>query len=465
MSSAKWSGIEQHKYNLVADWYGSIKYGYDADGGSWGMYDATTNPDGWGGPKRPFGPGVITSNYPLTGVVVLDSGRYTIPTQQITVVGDGDVILFDCGTFIKYYNVTCVSGDVMCSLSWADGTIVDCKVYGAYVGSDRPALLSNSIFEGCYLGIGVTTTYNIYNCTFILCNGMLKNSLKELFNCVFIGCQDLTIAFQPGARRLGYYADFSVIIGTVKSDITISNKAPGEPLTIEDFKSDGRYFRKSYSEVDLFGNVSGSGATVEQLNRLFNNFYFPYIDDWQYLDLSLKPGGDERLRYGGLNGHFIGALPMGYNFSALNLWNNFKDVTNTSNLILNVDNKIVRIDANIPGVFTSTIVTLDTAIEADINMFFKNNVYDSTGLAVQRLDYGTDDTKDDTLIQRTVYSYRMKISPDLITPLSDWKEYEIDRAPTVDADGNSNVSDLFDVSTQQKQIIKRFIIEVTLVSL
>ena len=282
----------------------------------------------------------------------------------------------------------------------------------------------------------------------------------KFINNIIVDSPDLVFSL-PALRSIGKLKDYSVIIGTVRSSAPTNGKTTG--VTVEDFKADGQYFRKSYSEVDLFGNESGSGASVAQLNTIFNNFYYPYIDDWQYLDLSLRPDVDDRVRYGGLNGHFIGALPVGYHFDIPTLWNTYKDADNTANVELNMSNRLIRTQSAIPGVYTSTTITLPNAIdETDVAMFFKNNVYDSNGVSVQRLDYSVDPDKDAALEQRTVYSYRMKTSPDDVTPLTDWKEYELDRAPTVDASGNSNVDDLFDSATETKQRIKRFIIEITL---
>lgn len=461
MANAKWSGIEQWKYGLTADWYVSAKYGYATDEGGWGLYNRSTNPDGWGGPKRPFD-GLDTALDGRSGVFVLDSGKYTGPSAKVTFVGDGDVVLYNQPTILNYFNLTCIMSNVATHPSWGLGTVMDCKLYGGKLGGDRPNLFRNVVAIEASFNHGVMT-YRLENCSFIKCRGLLKSTRNTMINCMIVNSPDLNIQFKDALRPVGELHDYSIIIGTVKSNITVNGKATGSALTLEDFKADGQYFRKSYSEVDLFGNESGSGASVAQLNTIFNNFYYPYIDDWQYLDLSLRPDVDDRVRYGGLNGHFIGALPVGYHFDIPTLWNTYKDADNTTNVELNASNRLIRTNPSMPGVYTSTLITLPSAInETDVAMFFKNNVYDSNGVAVQRLDYSADPDKDAALEQRTVYSYRMKTSPDDVTPLTDWKEYELDRAPTIDDLDRSNLDPNFDVSTQKKQPIKRFIIEITL---
>lgn len=466
MSSAKWSGIEQKKYGLTARWYVSAKYGYATDEDGWGLYDPVSNVDGWGGKKRPFDTiQTYFNNFTGSRICVVDSGKYNIFDTALSgahsFIGDGDVVL-DQGNngypnTSNLYNLKCLrfkhTGGVA-GFQARDCRFVFCEAVQSTAANFKNCEFVESLVRSTNTG-GFPE-----NCVFVRCVGGFTN--HSMYNCLFVDCPDFSFNFSE-SRSVGTIVDYSIIIGTVKSNIVVNGKAPSSALTLEDFKAGGQYFRKSYSEVDLFGNAEGSGANIPQLNEIFNNFYHPYIDDWQYLDLSLRPDVDDRVRYGGLNGHFIGAFPVGYHFDIPTLWNTYKDAGNTTNVELNMSNKLIRTNPAIPGVYTSTTITLPNAIdETDVAMFFKNNVYDSNGVAVQRLDYSVDPAKDAALEQRTVYSYRMKTSPDDVTPLTDWKEYELDRAPTVDASGNSNIDDLFDSETETKQPIKRFIIEITL---
>lgn len=461
MANAKWSGIEQWKYGLTADWYVSAKYGSDIDVDGVGLYDRDTNPDGWGGPKRPFD-GINTLNTHVVNnrVVVFDSGQYVgsfLLTQFI--VGDGNVTFMDTDFSDnggKLYNCTSVMGVHATLHYFYDSQLVFCTI-------TRKSESINSNFIECDFGTDIRTGFGTKNCAFIRCKGNLSITRNKFnYNNIVTDSPDLILNAES-VRPVGVISDYSIIIGTVKSNITVNGKAPDSALTVEDFKADGQYFRKSYSEVDLFGNAEGSGASIAQLNTIFNNFFYPYSDDWQYVDLSLRPDVDDRVRYGGLNGHFIGALPVGYSFDMSTLWNTYRDSGNTSNVELNMNDRLVLTNSANPGVFTSTEITLPEVVnETDVATFFKNNVYDSNGVAVQRLDYTEDPVIDNTLEQRTVYSFRMKTAPDDVAALSAFKEYELDRAPTVDENGNSNIDLAFDVNTQQRQDIKRFIIEITL---
>ena len=457
MSSAKWSGIEQKRYGLTGRWYVSAKYGYATDEGGWGLYNPSTNVDGWGGKKRPLATWDNAASVFAQGqCIVFDSGSYSGSVGiRARIVGDGDVKITSVPPFSDqsyFYNVKLIQtqhsnfgGFTDCVVTFNFGSIP--SYYYMY---------NNQFYECVFAGVG---TYQRISNIFARCGGNLAISENFMHNWI-INSENL-ILVRSTSRPISILVDYSIIIGTVRTQIATNGKTTG--VTIEDFKADGQYFRKSFSEVDLFGNASGSGASVAQLNEIFNNFYYPYIDDWQYLDLSLRPDVDDRVRYGGLNGHFIGALPVGYHFDIPTLWNTYQDAVNTTNVELNMMDRLIRTNPAIPGVYTSTVIVLPQAIdETDVAMFFKNNVYDSNGVAVQRLDYSIDPAKDSTLEQRTVYSYRMRTSPDDVTPLSPFKEYEIDRAPTVDASGNSNIDNSFDVATQQKQKIKQFIIEITL---
>lgn len=483
MSSAKWSGIEQKKYGLTANWYVSVKYGYATDEGGWGLYDPVNNVDGWGGKKRPFdGLDTLWPNHVADQIIVLDSGRYisTDPGKHFSLIGDGLVELtqssFLSRANVSFYNIVLISVQFSTDILFNVANLYDVNalfcsnITTGIIAAGRVRWINTNIIMSSIRGnlatgsIAVRKEYD--NLTLISCSGVITgggvHTIRVFKNICILDSPNLTLSLDE-TRDHTKIIDYCCIIGNIKSNISINNKSSGTLLTVEDFKIDGRYFRKSYSEVDLFGNASGSGTSVAQLNTIFNNFYYPYIDDWQYLDLSLRPDVDDRVRYGGLNGHFIGALPVGYHFDIPTLWNTYKDAGNTTNVELNASNRLIRTNPGIPGVYTSTLITLPSAInETDVAMFFKNNVYDSNGVAVQRLDYSVDPAKDNTLEQRTVYSYRMKTSPDDVTPLTDWKEYELDRAPTVDASGNSNIDDLFDSETETKQPIKRFMIEITL---
>ena len=456
MSSAKWSGIEQWKYGLTARWYVSAKYGYATDEGGWGLYNPSTNVDGWGGKKRPFN-GLDLALGQSLGVIVVDSGyySYTLLALNRTFVGDGLVVIYE-GPAISasIYNITGVSTGIVNMSTTGTFRVVESFLYYSNLRVQSSlSEIRNSVITNCtFLRHSTWAPFRSQNSIYISCsgNGSIINSGVPSLSNIFIGCSSLNLELLA-TKAVTYICDYSIVIGNIQGN------------SMEYWRDQGQYFRKSFSEVDLFGNASGSGATVTQLNMIFNNFYYPYIDDWQYLDLSLRPDVDHRVRYGGLNGHFIGALPVGYHFDIPTLWNTYRDAVNTTNVELNMMDRLIRTNPAIPGVYTSTTITLPNAIdETDVAMFFKNNVYDSNGVAVQRLDYSVDPAKDNTLEQRTVYSYRMKTSPDDVTPLTDWKEYELDRAPTVDASGNSNINDLFDSATETKQKIKQFIIEITL---
>lgn len=467
MSNIKWSGIEQWKYGLTARWYVSAYYGNDADVDAVGLYNPSTNPTGHGGPTRPFATLDKLFQTMTTGnVCVFDSGYYTGSTgnagSAFRFVGDGTVVFGQASTFttIYLYNVTVINSIIASGRShFTDSLILYCTVNQR----DTFTHLRNTYIE-CNFTLTAPIGIMYRHCNFIKCEGTLY-AISSINNCFFASCSNLTLSVL-NERAVGSIVDYSTIIGTVKTSVAINGKTTG--VTVEDFKAQGQYFIKSYSEVDLFGNVSGSGATISQLNEIFNNFYYPYIDDYHNLDLTLRPDCDERVRFGGLNGTYIGALPVGYRLSATALWNTHIDAANTVNLDYDmVNNAIVLASGQDVGTYTSLIIDLGVPITVDMVDFMANFVYNIEGTAKQgvsnqRIDTTPDLLPDNTENQRVVYDYRLQYSPDGVTALTGWENLELNRMPTKDGDGLYQLEDGFDQATAQKLTIQRLKIEFTL---
>lgn len=467
MSNIKWSGIEQWKYGLTARWYVSAYYGNDTDVDAVGLYNPSTNPTGHGGPTRPFAT-VEKMQQSGSGVLVIDGGYYSFNNiVAMTIVGDGNVILEYASLVslnLSLYNVKILSS--IDSGSNSTATKIDCQMFFCTVNLAMGNYINTLIIDSVIVGANITTN-RIENLTLIRCSGQfpILGTSYPMKNLIVTNCPDLTFRL-PSVIPSATFADYSIIIGTVKNNVAINGKISG--ITLEDFKADGRYFRKSYSEVDLFGNTSGSGATVSQLNEIFNNFYYPYIDDYHNLDLTLRPDCDERVRFGGLNGTYIGALPVGYRLSATELWNTHIDVANTSNLAFDmVNNAIVLATGQDVGTYTSLIIDLGLPITVNMVDFLANFVYNVEGTAKQgvsnqRIDTTPDLSPDNTKNQRVVYDYRLQYSPDGVTALTDWVNLELNRMPTIDGAGLHQLDDGFNQTTAQKLTIQRLKLEFTL---
>lgn len=476
MSNIKWSGIEQWKYGLTARWYVSAYYGNDIDVDGVGLYNPSTNPTGHGGPTRPFATDEklqMDVNVGTGSVVVYDSGYYNTPgTKTLRRVGDGHVTMSNNNITVntvtaRFYNFTLVQA------SFAGSIYKDCKCYYCNIvlfgNSETDPVTERTLFVDCTNSSGSLGSRNlILNCTFVNHNGYIANKpgYHQIGN-IFIGNSQLRFLSLTSLRSSNTIFDYSIIIGAIaQTNIPINGKTTG--VTVEDFKADSQYFRKSFSEVDLFGNASGSGATVSQLNEIFNNFYFPYIDDYHNLDLTLRPDCAELVRFGGLNGTYIGALPVGYRLSASELWNTHIDTANTSSLDYDlVNNAIVLASGQDAGTYTSLIIDLGAPIVVDMVDFLANFVYNIEGTAKQgvsnqRIDTTPDLLPDNTENQRVVYDYRLQYSPDGVTALTGWENLELNRMPTKDGAGLYQLEDGFNQATAQKLTIQRLKIEFTL---
>lgn len=476
MANIKWSGIESFKYGLTARWYVSAFYGNDVDVDGVGYYNPSTNTTGHGGPTRPFATmsKINQDANVLSGhVVVTDSGitTSTTITKPITIVGDGLCLFMNCSigntlsTNNNFYNLillNCTIGSIQTVVQAYDINMI----YGSY--NSRTGIQNN--YRSCFNEVTFTgnNSTTISNCFFNNCSGQIGNTTGATIieNIEIINCQNLTIN-NVTPRPAGNYKDYSVIIGTVKSSRSINGKTTG--VTIEDFKIDGNYFVKSNSEVNLFGNASGSGASVAQLQTIFNNYFSPiYLDTWQDVDLSLKPTASDIVKFGGLSGTYIGALPVGYRFSAASLYNTYIDAVNSSNLAWDaVNSAIVIADGFDTAVYRSIRISLPQPIIVDPINFFANLVYNSEGtarqgVANQRIDTTVDLQPENTLNQRVVYDYKLAYSPNNVDALSAFKNFELNNVPYVDNEGESMLDDNYDSSERQRITVQDFMIEFTL---
>lgn len=473
MANIKWTGIEQKKYGLTARWYVSAFYGNDNDVDEVGLYDSDSNDTGHGGPTRPFATlSKVDQEGSNSDVVVLDSAYYSYDVSEwstwaMAIVGDGFVIV-DTGKGREFnlYNLKIIGGEITARTGYG-ASLYDCfLIYTTSIGNS--VICNNSIFYSCVFEPGYNNRNHLLtNCNLINCSGTISfNKGETNVNNHFLNCESLTFEIESIKPTL-MVLDYSILIGGVKTSTEINGKTTG--VTIEDFKEDGNYFVKSYSEVDLFGNNSGEGATIDQINEIFNNYYSPiYMDDWQNADFTLRPNADDRVKFGGLNGTYIGAKPVGYRFSASDLWNTHVDSANTSNLDYDlINDAIVLASGQDVGTYRSVRISLPEPITVDLVEFFANFVYNvegtaKQGVANQRIDTTTDLEPDNTENQRVVYDYRLQVAPNNTDDLSVFKDYELNREPTVDGDGNSQLNDLFDDDTEQKQTVQDFIIEFTL---
>lgn len=470
----RYTGIESWKYGLTARWYGSEYYGNDADVDSVGYFHPTTNPAGHGGPLRPFstlGKFYQDATIAQGSNIVLDSGFYTNSiaiNKPLTIIGDGSVTISNASIFNgvnsvnSFYNTTVTS----CSLGSINTivTLVDCNVFYSSIATrsgvqyiERCNFIESSFGSNWYV--------SIKNSTFISCSGTIGTTSSVFENILIINSPNLIMpVINP--RPTGVYKDYSVIIGGVKTSVAVNGKTTG--VTVEDFKIDGNYFIRSFSEVDVFGNASGSGASVAQLQTLFNNYFSPiYLDTWQFADLSLKPTASAKLRYGGLNGNYIGSRPVGYHFNAAMLWA-ARNVSNTSDIEIDGVTGYLQI-AGTPelGILETNELNLGAPYVMDPILFRANLVYNADGtakqgVANQRIDATPDLLPNNTLNQRVVYDYQMAYAADASSPLSEFKNFELNRKPTVDATGNTQLDDGFNQSSAQSIMVWRFKLRVTL---
>lgn len=452
MANIKWSGIEQIKYNLTANWYCSAYYGNDIDVDAVGPYNRTTNPLGHGGPTRPYATldkviQVATKNQ----VVVFDSGHYKSLLNELDdlkIIGDGNVQFFNLWGEFYLHNATFISGSIKALAS------IDCKFLSTtftYLSGEKRSLFVNCNLNTLWLAHGQQ-----YNNTYINCTGTLKGNVGYtgiFYNNLLINCtlEANSLETLPVTRML----DYSIFINS-----TLGGK------DIATFKSEGNFFIKSYDENDVFAHTP---ATVSDIQSILTNYISPvYIDTFQELIVHLKPSAHDILKYGGLNGSYIGAAPVMHWFDSVTLWDTHRDAANTTNLGKDPVSGAIRItEAAESGTFRSQRISLPKGIIADPAIFAANLVYNiegsvKQGVSNQRIDTTPDLQPDNTANQRVVYDFKLATAPNTVDALSPFKNFELDREATVDSQGRSHLDDNFDSATETKQTIQDFMIEFTL---
>ncbi|MCG8475254.1 MAG: hypothetical protein MI784_07255, partial [Cytophagales bacterium] len=95
------------------------------------------------------------------------------------------------------------------------------------------------------------------------------------------------------------------------------------------------------------------------------------------------PTVSNKVLYGGRFGDLIGALPIGYRFSAKQLWNDYK--ASASNLKLAGD-KIMVTDDKQPGTYESVEIPLRASVNIDKAQLFAEAKHHIEGWANARVD-------------------------------------------------------------------------------
>lgn len=445
MANIKWSGVEKWKYNLTASWYVSTQYGNDFDVDGVGLYEPSSNPNGHGGKTRPFATidKLILSN--LSGNIVLDSGNYIslLAIERVYFIADGNVVITGLTVYIgSFFGCVCVNLKQYSSSGlWCFNS---CKVINSTV-EYYTIKADNSIL------VKVTTSnyaagFMVNNCCLIDCNGYIIT--QNIYIGIFNVCNNILI----NCRLYYNIVESSTIIGyNLYINTSIANDKPNLSL-----------LNKSLTEIELFNNPSGTGATVEQLQTIFNNYFYPILpDDLPFLDLSLKPTASKKIKYGGMNGYYIGALPIGYSFGAAELWNN-RNASQTSGLQFDTDEGIYLLDGATSGTFTSNIITLEKPVIIEAVNFFNNLLYNENNIAALRVDTTPDDAPSNTTNQRTVYDYRLRYAAVAGTPLSEYKNFELNRTPYIDALQNSCLADSYTEADRNMITVQDFVIEFTM---
>ncbi|MCG8475257.1 MAG: hypothetical protein MI784_07270 [Cytophagales bacterium] len=453
--SHAWSGIEQWKYGLTARWYVSARYGNDNDVDNAGLYHPKDNPEGHGGKTRPFATIDKSLQNDLNCNLVVDNGVYSINLPvgswgSTKIIGDGTVKIRRLHSFSgNYYNTTFIS---LPNVGWASMSAVDCSFHGSYVSNLGNFFAKNCIFfdshiHTFYWGGGI-----FRNCTFAKCSGHIQQ--QGSFNNLFLNCERLNIEV-PKTRSIAQFADYNILIGGVRTTNKINGKTSN--VNVEDFKIHKQHFLKSYSEVDLFGKESGSGATAEELNTLFNNYFDAYIDDYYALDFSLKPSAPDILKYGGLNGERIGAGKIGYRFSAAELWNQHREQSTG----LQFANGCILLDKTTEdGHFRSKRISLPQPVEADRFEFLQDIVYNALGVSIEGINSSVYPSPDNKAEQAERASFLLSYSSAKGGELRELQPFELNTCPEIDKSGKSAVQQGFDRATAQPIRLQDFVIDI-----
>jgi hypothetical protein len=368
------------KFRKAGRWYVDSKYGYATAPAGLTVYDPTTNPDGWGGPKAPFNTLNLAHTNAASNDKVICTGYFTevIPSSKtLNWVADGECIvdgsaLADGSTFFGSTSLTSCEGF---SFRFFQGnsyvfntntarSFVNCKFdycrYGHTVGSGTNRhSLTNCIFnESSFVGAGTSSFIgSIEKCTFTNCSGSLVGSGTQsqfiLRNNIFHLCSSLSLGTMPTSRPANSEFNYNNITGALSSNTNAQWQAFG----------DGSYQANGYAVAD---------------SEIFNDYSSGRDDLTYYMnDFTMKPTCI--LKDADKHGLEIGAKRVGYRISADALWNLYKASSN--NLSYSISRGLILLDTTLgTGDYESIEIDLGEVFICSVLNLFANFVY-ASGIA------------------------------------------------------------------------------------
>ncbi|MCG8475261.1 MAG: hypothetical protein MI784_07290 [Cytophagales bacterium] len=381
----------------TAGFYVSPKYGRDLPEKP--TYHPTNNPDdnAYGGPNNPLKSWekfFQSSHNNFTCVIDNSYNILTSVYNERTIVADGNVIFSSSKISQKsfrFYHTYVLS--FFARHQDFGHCFIDCFCYNVL----SPNVLNSIVVNSSFVSNG---TVNVLNSTIIDC--YIKNPRANIINTLLISCKN--------GSEIGYNTgmiDYNVVFGKLKYKLQNNLKT----------------IKIKYGK--MLNSFDAEDLGISDWRELFNNPIDVDVQNYMYADFSLKPTVSDKVLYGGRFGDLIGALPVGYRFTAADLWNTYKK--SADNLKLSSD-ILGTADNTKDGAYESIEIPLgngSTPVSIDKNQLAIQIAWHVEGWANARISKNAYETANPSQNQRAAFT--VEFDWKLNGKWTGWQEHEIGR--------------------------------------
>ena len=415
------------KFTKTGRFYVDSQYGYATDPASLGVYNPTTNPDGWGGPKAPYATLHLAASAASTlgayDQVVICSGYFLLTeavtgTRRVIWEAEGQCIVdgsglmygqsgFQFGAVTRWVGITfrnfAGTKALIRAESDADGKpLIDCRLEWCYIQlrllSMERCIAIECLFSNTPLNSGIRSTVN--KCTFVNCRGGVNAGAVNITSNIFCN-SNIFFSSLPADRAPNTEVDYNCIIGV------LNNMTQAEWL------------------VYGSGGYQQSGIAADVVEDIFNDYDYTRTDKEVHLnDFTMKPTCVLHNR--GKDNLEVGAKRIAVRLSAADLWNTYK--ASSSNLVYEAGTGFITLSPGMSsGTYESNWIPLSGTTTLDMLNAFANFLY-VNNKPTQFIDQNADAAANHSTNQKNACDVDFALNNDGVSaPV--WQQQEINRVP------------------------------------